>query len=98
MPPDEIAPKKKIWFKAKKYGWGWYPASWQGWGVLLFYLLLVILSAWDILSGIAEGVEAVKHFLVRVLILSFFLLYISYKKGEPPKWRWGKMNKDHDEK
>jgi len=23
------------WFKAKLYGWGWDPAIWQGWLVLL---------------------------------------------------------------
>ena len=23
---------QKLWFKAKLYGWGWYPCSWEGWG------------------------------------------------------------------
>ena len=32
---------KKVWFKAKEYGWGWYPSSWQGWIILLIYLLLL---------------------------------------------------------
>ena len=24
----------KYWFKAKTYGYGWTPATWQGWGII----------------------------------------------------------------
>ena len=35
--------KKKIWFPAKKYGNGWgFPVTWQGWIVLLSYILLIL--------------------------------------------------------
>ena len=41
---------RKYWFPAKRYGWGWGPPSaWQGWAVLVTYLVLVlggILVAW----------------------------------------------------
>ena len=37
--------KKKLWFKAKNYGWGWYPASREGWLVTGAYLLIVIGSS-----------------------------------------------------
>jgi len=26
------------WFKSKLYGWGWTPARWQGWFVLVVYV------------------------------------------------------------
>ena len=29
------------WFKAKLYGWGWTPAKWQGWLVVLTYIILI---------------------------------------------------------
>ena len=32
--------KSKLWFRAKNYGWGWYPCSWEGWTVLLIWVLL----------------------------------------------------------
>jgi len=96
MDPQKTEPKETVWFKAKTYGYGWYPASWQGWGVMLLYFLAVILSAWEILGGAETGTTGVKHFLVRVLILSILLLYLSYKKGEHPRLQWGKSEKSHD--
>lgn len=27
--------KNKLWFKAKNYGWGWYPVTWEGWTVTI---------------------------------------------------------------
>ena len=30
---------KQLWFKAKTYGYGWYPVTWQGWLVILIYVL-----------------------------------------------------------
>ena len=39
--------ENKFWFKRKKYGWGWRPASYEGWavtlavfGYIVFYHLL----------------------------------------------------------
>jgi len=38
--------EKKFWFPAKRYGWGWgLPCRWQGWVVLLIYLLLILATA-----------------------------------------------------
>lgn len=34
---------KEIWFPAMKYGFGWgFPITWQGWGVFLTYIALVL--------------------------------------------------------
>ncbi len=38
-PQDPTKPNQKYWFKAKEYGWGWYPSSRQGWLVMLVWLL-----------------------------------------------------------
>ena len=95
-PVPEEAKEKKLWFRAKRYGYGWYPATWQGWVVLGIYVCLILLASWEILGGNEKGVAAVKHFLLTVGILTFFLLYVCIKYGEPPRWRWGKDN-DHVE-
>lgn len=77
---------KKIWFHAKRYGWGWgWPACWQGWIVLLVYLGLMILGA-----GVFLKKDTESFFLVYVVVLSIGLFLICWWKGEPPRWRWGK--------
>jgi hypothetical protein len=95
--PTPKAPKeKKLWFRAKTYGYGWYPANWRGWAVIVVYLGAVLIAAWDILGGGEAGVVAVKRFLVTVFILSFFLVMTCYKHGEKLKWQWGKNTKEHE--
>jgi uncharacterized membrane protein HdeD (DUF308 family) len=80
----------QIWFKAKKYGWGWYPSTWQGWLVVIGYLII-----FAILIAIFEtNVEKfLVPYLISVIFLTSLLIYISYKKGEKPGWRWGDKNK-----
>jgi len=85
----------RLWFRAKVYGYGWYPDTWQGWSIVLLYVFLVVVSAWDILGGTDTGAPAVKAFVVRTVFLTIFLVYISYIKGEKPRWRWGKDDTHH---
>jgi hypothetical protein len=81
LKPDE----KKIWFPAKKYGWGWGPpVCWQGWVVLLAYFILL---------GAGGVLLLPKHpglFLGCVGILVTVLVSICLLKGEKPRWHWGK--------
>ncbi len=76
---------KKIWFPAKKYGWGWgLPCAWQGWIVLaVFVVLLCVTSALLLPSG---------HFALYITsaaVLCISVLVICLIKGERPRWRWG---------
>ena len=78
---------KKIWFPAKKYGWGWgAPVCWQGWAVLIGYLILDA-------AGVCVGVFFLPHYLEIMVawfaILTLVLIVILRLKGEPPRWRWG---------
>jgi len=73
--------KKQLWFKAKNYGWGWYPSSWQGWLILLIYTLALM---WNVSQP-----EKYLYF-VRILVATLVLIFICYKTGERPEWRWGK--------
>lgn len=74
--------KKEIWFKAKCYGWGWYPCTWQGWLVLLIWFVLFLFSVEKM------DHEGLKNLIV-IIILTIILIWISWKKGERPGWRWG---------
>ena len=78
---------KKYWFRAKTYGYGWYPVTWQGWLVILVYLMI-----FGALMYVFEtNIEKYSTFYFpSVFIITGLLIYISYKKGEPTKWRWGK--------
>lgn len=77
------------WFKAKRYGWGWYPSSWQGWTVLALYIGALV---WKF-----RGIDAYSHsasdtllgLVVPYVVLTVLLILICYATGEKPRWRWG---------
>ena len=77
--------EKKIWFPAKRYGWGWgFPITWQGWVVLL---------AW--IAAVVAGVHRFQNFQsffptwAFVIAMIAVLIGVCWIKGEKPKWRWG---------
>ena len=77
---------KKLWFSAKRYGYGWTPLTWEGWFVIAVYVLLFV---W-VIKDISHTKEISLWFILKVFALILTLLTITYVKGEPPKWRWGK--------
>ena len=79
--------KNKLWFKAKEYGWGWYPSTWQGWIVILIWVLIFAI----ILVNINESNPVFNFLLIAISVI--ILIYICYKKGEKPSWRWGNSKK-----
>lgn len=89
------------WFKRKLYGWGWTPVKWQGWVVLLGYILLlfVIVSfkEEDIVGNDMSGSNFLT-FMFPIIILTLILILICYKKGEKPRWQWGMKDEDKSEK
>lgn len=80
----------KYWFVAKKYGYGWVPATREGWLVLLGYFILVAAGAWFISSLFPDGQDFLVVFLPWVFMLSVALVLIAHRTGEPPRWHWGK--------
>ncbi len=77
------------WFKRKLYGYGWTPAKPQGWLVIGFFVLALVLNAlrFDFSGGDNGG--AVINFLIQSLVLILVLILVCYKTGEKPKWQWG---------
>lgn len=80
------------WFKAKLYGWGWTPATWQGWCVILVYaaliLTLVITREKDI-PGNPDSGSNVLICALPIVTLTALVIFIAYKTGEKPRWQWG---------
>lgn len=91
---------RKLWFRAKEYGWGWFPISWQGWAVTVLYALLFTFSFLVFFGWVGAATESridlretlfgVLEFLAVLAVLSYSLYRICRKFGEEPTWRWGK--------
>ncbi len=80
---------QKLWFKRKIYGWGWTPSTWEGWAVLIIYLILMLLLGSTIDENSSRR-EVAFMFIIPGVILTTTLLRICYKRGEMPRWQWGK--------
>ncbi len=78
--------KQTIWFPAMSYGIGWgLPITWQGWLVYLLYFVLLLAGGLLMAtSPIGAGL-----YVIYVMILSALLIFICWKKGEKPEFRWG---------
>lgn len=84
----------KLWFKAKTYGYGWYPSSWQGWLITFIYVLLVLLVFRIVdLSASSMG-DSLIGMLIPLFILTVILFAICSKTGEKAHWRWGNKRTD----
>ncbi|MEK7570394.1 MAG: hypothetical protein AAB515_03090 [Patescibacteria group bacterium] len=81
-----------LWFKAKQYGYGWYPATWQGWLVLVIYLGIILWSAFTSFDTNTKEVTPAQvwRFIAIDGVATILLIVIAWKTGEPAKWRWGK--------
>ena len=86
--------KGKLWFRRKWYGWGWYPASWEGWACIAIYTIGVVGFGLT-LDENSSAREVAFTFVLPVAILSAALIRVSYARGEKPRWQWGRP-KDKD--
>lgn len=78
-----------LWFRAHRYGYGWSPATWEGWVLLLMMFILALFVGYI--------VDTHSHSISDMLITAFpfwFLILttffaIVHRNGEKPKWWWG---------
>ncbi len=92
-----MSQSEKLWFKRKLYGWGWTPSSWQGWAVTFIYIPIVIFLLLIREESVPGNPDSGSNFLVFGLpftVLTALFVFIAYKKGESPKWQWGKKKED----
>lgn len=76
-----------LWFKRKKYGWGWTPANWAGWTVLLLYIAGCV--AYPLYTEQERMGFSFPLFLAIIVALTAGLIGLCFLKGEKPHWQWG---------
>lgn len=82
--------EKKYWFVRKTYGWGWTPASWQGWAVLGIYTGALVSLFMRLDENTSSGREMIFQFILPAIGITLVLGLVTWIKGEvPPSWQWG---------
>lgn len=83
----------KYWFKRKRYGYGWFPVTWQGWLAIILYIFVVMAEALFITLQNSNSSDNSTFWFYVLLFVSTTVLYIITRiKGPSPRWRWGKKN------
>lgn len=82
--------QNELWFKKKNYGWGWTPANWKGWTVTAVYALVMI--GYPFLARFGWYTFSDYVFWILLAVSTSIFIFVAYKKGETPEWRWGKKN------
>lgn len=76
------------WFKRRLYGWGWVPATREGWTVIALYVALLLLLALQLDTQTTDR-EVLVRFVAPLVLGTAVLLLACFKKGEKPRWSWG---------
>jgi hypothetical protein len=74
------------WFKANKSGYGWPPANWKGWIILILYIFFLAQSFFQVGIGSHSVSHTLINFFPRFLIFTAILSVITYLKGESITW------------
>ena len=77
---------KKPWFRAKKYGLGWgLPVTWQGWVVLIAYLVFIFWDFARIDRYSHSASDTIRPFFIQFLAITAILVAVIYFTGERKK-------------
>lgn len=79
----------RYWFIRKTYGYGWTPATWEGWLVLTLYVVASVLTYLIVYPRADSAQNIVLWFVLPFVCYTALLLLTAYKKGEKPRWQWG---------
>lgn len=77
------------WFRAKRYGWGWVPVTWQGWLIIGAHIAIIGSGAYILFDGLTTTNTQLALFFVWTFLWTMPVMYICFRKGEEPRWRWG---------
>ncbi len=79
------------WFKRRRYGWGWTPASPQGWLALAVFVGALMLP--KVIMG-EDSQKGIPGKIWRWGLSAGFLAFVS-TRGPKPRWRWGGRSDDN---
>ncbi len=79
---------KTIWFRRRRYGWGWVPVTWQAWLSLVVYIGIVAVLAIAVSDAVTIK-EVALGFLLPIILLTAGYIRFCYAYGEEPRWQWG---------
>lgn len=85
----------KYWFKPKRFGFGFFPISIEGWIATAVLLVLVIASGFANHVFMENGPtmsQAIRFVLDVILLAGLSSLFFEKKMKEPLRWRWSKKN------
>ena len=82
------------WFKRKLYGWGWTPATKEGWLTILAYTGFVLWFVYN-LDQKSEHVDWVIELALPFGVATLVLLVTCYQTGEPLRWSWGRKENEN---
>ena len=83
---------KEYWFKRKRYGWGWTPATLEGWLVIAAFVALIVFGS-SLMSDSRTGAA-----ILCWLTGGGLLVWATRTHGPEGKWRWGWKPDDDPEK
>jgi hypothetical protein len=90
--------QEKLWFKRRRYGWGWTPVTWQGWLTTVILLAAILASAFTLPMRPNEPTTGqIILFLMYAGSATLILIGVSVMKGPSPRFRWGKKSTDNPE-
>lgn len=75
------------WFRRKLCGWGWTPATKEGWFVTVVFIAFIICIGWRSDLQQLEGYGLVWQFIVPAVAATTLLVWVCFKTGEPPRWQ-----------
>ncbi len=88
----------QYWFKPKRYGYGNFPVTWQGWLATLCLVALIMVSFYsDIPMAGRKAVASLKEWLRfgldATILTTLFIVLFNEKTEGGIRWRWGKDKK-----
>ena len=83
---------KRYWFRRKQYGWGWTPATWEGWVTIVIFLAVFMLMYVPFIFHHDSNKTDLWWFLAKMLVWGVALIGVCYYKGESPRWEWGRRD------
>ncbi|MEY4723035.1 MAG: hypothetical protein RLZZ324_548 [Candidatus Parcubacteria bacterium] len=76
------------WFKNKRYGYGWYPATWEGWTVMAVWFAVFVAILRNVDAASHSASDTLLGVSLPILASVVVLIIIAALTGEKPEWRW----------